>query len=89
MLPLNKPRQRLNGYAWDFYRHGIYKCIETENKINAGEAYKLLEDFRLLLASITTSLQVLDWEPKVIVAFGVLSERFNSKLRQIRNFSKD
>ncbi|CAG0901715.1 unnamed protein product [Darwinula stevensoni] len=89
VLPLTKPRQLFNGYAWDFYRHGIYKCIEKENKIRAGEAYNLLEDFRLLLSSITTSLEVLDWDQSVIRAFGVISERFNSKLRFIRNFRKD
>ncbi|CAG0903901.1 unnamed protein product, partial [Darwinula stevensoni] len=64
VLPLTKPWQRLNGYAWDFYRHGIYKCIETENRIRAGEAYNLLEDFRFLLCAITTSLEVLDWDEK-------------------------
>ena len=49
----------LNSYAFDFYQHGSEKLLIAENELNAGDTYNLLLDFKLVLSSIGTSLEVI------------------------------
>ncbi|CAF1056751.1 unnamed protein product [Adineta ricciae] len=49
----------LNSYAFDFYKHGSEKLLIMENWLNAGDTYNLLLDFKMILASVKTSLEVI------------------------------
>merc|ERR1712147_269919 len=73
----------LNGFAVDFYNHGIWRCLITDNGIQEGEVFNLLNDFKFALKSIATSLQEMGPDQKtgetddlVIQAFTQLSENF-------------
>jgi hypothetical protein len=49
----------LDSYALDFYKHGSEKLLIMENELNPGNTHDLLLDFRFVLASIATSLEVI------------------------------
>jgi hypothetical protein len=49
----------LDSYALDFYKHGSEKSLINENGLNPGNTHDLLLDFRFVLASIATSLEVI------------------------------
>jgi len=73
----------LNGFAVDFYNHGIWRSLITDNGIQEGEVFNLLNDFKFALKSIATSLQEMGPDQKtgetddlVIQAFTQLSENF-------------
>ncbi|CAF0844753.1 unnamed protein product [Didymodactylos carnosus] len=50
---------RLNSYAYDFFRHGNEESLISENQLERGDAYNVLLDFRLVLSSIKTSLEII------------------------------
>ena len=47
----------LNAYLYDFYRHGDIHALEKANGVRKGDAWFVLNDFSLVLATIVTSLQ--------------------------------
>lgn len=49
----------LNSYVLDFFRHGSEKLLIEENGISPGDTYGLLLDFRLILSSVATSLNII------------------------------
>ncbi|KAH8704387.1 hypothetical protein GQ44DRAFT_820072 [Phaeosphaeriaceae sp. PMI808] len=46
----------LNAYLYDFYKHGDVNALERANKIRKSDVWFHLNDFSLVLATITTSL---------------------------------
>jgi ATP-dependent RNA helicase DDX60 len=46
----------LNAYLYDFYRHGDKRTLEGVNHIRGNDLWFILNDFSLILATITTSL---------------------------------
>jgi len=74
---------QLNGFALDFYNHGIWRCLITDNGIPEGEVFNMLNDFKFALKSIATSLQEMgpdqasgETDDLVIQSFTQLSENF-------------
>ena len=53
----------LNSYALDFFKHGSQTMLIIENKLNEGDIYNLLLDFRLMLSSVKTSLETILLNP--------------------------
>ena len=47
----------LNAYLYDFFMHGAIEPLEIANKIRKGDIWYLLNDFSLVLATLTTSLE--------------------------------
>lgn len=47
----------LNAYLYDFFCHGSLEPLETANSISRSDAWFVLNDFSLVLATIVTSLQ--------------------------------
>lgn len=47
----------LNAYLYDFFRHGILEPLEVANRIPCSEAWFLLNDFSLTLATIIVALE--------------------------------
>ncbi|MCJ1394369.1 hypothetical protein MMC18_007247 [Xylographa bjoerkii] len=47
----------LNAYLYDFFMHGAIQPLEIANGIRKGDVWFLLNDFSLVLATITTSLE--------------------------------
>ena len=45
-----------NAYIYDFFKHGALEPLEAANGIRKSEVWFLLNDFSLILATITTSL---------------------------------
>ena len=46
----------LNGYLYDFYKHGDLTALEKANGIRKSDVWFMLNDFSLVLATIVTSL---------------------------------
>ncbi|MCJ1475667.1 hypothetical protein MMC13_004330 [Lambiella insularis] len=46
----------LNAYLYDYFMHGAVQPLETANGIKKGDIWFLLNDFSMVLATITTSL---------------------------------
>ncbi|MCJ1436082.1 hypothetical protein MMC27_005460 [Xylographa pallens] len=53
-IPSDTP---LNAYLYDFFMHGAIQPLEIANGIRKGDVWFLLNDFSLVLATITTSLE--------------------------------
>ncbi|MCJ1400686.1 hypothetical protein MMC11_003894 [Xylographa trunciseda] len=53
-IPSDTP---LNAYLYDFFMHGNIQPLEIANGIRRGDVWFLLNDFSLVLATITTSLE--------------------------------
>ena len=53
-IPSDSP---LNAYLYDFFMHGAIQPLEIANGIRKGDVWFLLNDFSLVLATITTSLE--------------------------------
>ncbi|MCJ1385234.1 hypothetical protein MMC17_008355 [Xylographa soralifera] len=53
-IPSDTP---LNAYLYDFFMHGAVQPLEIANGIRKGDVWFLLNDFSLVLATITTSLE--------------------------------
>lgn len=47
----------LNAYLFDFFKHGNVQQLESANGIRRGDIWFLLNDFSMVLATITTSLE--------------------------------
>jgi hypothetical protein len=79
VAPIVEMDKTYNGYAWDFYNHGIVAAIKKDNRLKQGEDYALLYDFLLVLRVIKVSL--LELEPKkkndpVLKTFTIIEENF-------------
>jgi hypothetical protein len=48
----------LNAYLFDFFKHGNVSQLESANRIRRGDIWFLLNDFSLILATITASLDL-------------------------------
>jgi hypothetical protein len=60
VAPIVELDKTYNGYAWDFYNHGIVAAIKKDNRLKQGEDYALLNDFLLMLRVIRVSLSELE-----------------------------
>ncbi|XP_072018235.1 probable ATP-dependent RNA helicase DDX60 [Amphiura filiformis] len=70
----------INAYAYDFFKHGSQKLIERENRLQSGDVYNKLNDFRLVVASISVALAELGpEEDDVVLAFKQLKKEYNAK----------
>jgi hypothetical protein len=72
-----------NGYAWDFYNHGIMTAIQDENGLKQGDDFIKLYDFALMLKVIKTSLlelEPIDENDQVLRTFSIVEENFNHNL---------
>ncbi|XP_067847201.1 probable ATP-dependent RNA helicase DDX60 [Heptranchias perlo] len=80
-------RMPLNAYALDFYKHGSLKALLNDNMLHLGDAYNVLNDFRLTVASISTSLKELcdNKDDVVVLAFEQLNETFYQKFEKIKS----
>lgn len=72
-------------YVWvlNLFTHDFEEFLMAENKLNSGDTYDLLLDFRLAFLSIKTSLKdtVKDEEKEVISDYkGLFSSSYNSIL---------
>ncbi|XP_073433219.1 probable ATP-dependent RNA helicase DDX60 isoform X2 [Dendrobates tinctorius] len=77
----NSGRKRyLNSYALDFFKHGCLDAIVKDNGFNPGDAYYVLRDFYLTIASISVSLKELCETDPVALAFEQLKSMYHEKL---------
>ncbi|GCC33188.1 hypothetical protein chiPu_0011656 [Chiloscyllium punctatum] len=78
-------RMHLNAYALDFYKHGCLDALHTDNGLNRGEAFNLIKDFLLVIASISTSLEDLchNESDPVVMAFQQLHRSYQSKFEAV------
>ncbi|XP_075050281.1 putative ATP-dependent RNA helicase DDX60 [Mixophyes fleayi] len=76
-------KMSLNSYALDFFKHRSIKAIERDNGFNAGDAYKILRDFNLTIASISVSMKEMceDENDPVALAFEQLQTLYRNKIR--------
>ncbi|XP_067006514.2 probable ATP-dependent RNA helicase DDX60 [Anabrus simplex] len=80
VIPLLDCSVQLNGYAWDFYNHGILASVINDNGILSGDAFKLLTDFRLMLCTVCMCLEEIGIGPEddpVLCTFQTVSKKFN------------
>jgi hypothetical protein len=80
VAPIVELHRTYNGYAWDFYNHGIITAIQDDNRLRQGDDYALLCDFSLVLKVIKTSLSELepiDENDQVLRTFSIVEEKFN------------
>nr|CAD7431932.1 unnamed protein product [Timema monikensis] len=81
VIPLVNINIPLNGYAWDFYNHGIASAIRMDNQLKAGDDFDKLKDFNLMLKTITLSIEELEPtnpDDPVLKTFQKVSSTFNS-----------
>jgi hypothetical protein len=74
-----------NGYAWDFYNHGIAAAIVNDNGLKQGADFALLLDFTLVLKVIRTSLSELepvDENDQVLRTFNIVENNFYGKFKK-------
>ncbi|PSN57547.1 hypothetical protein C0J52_01638 [Blattella germanica] len=75
----------LNGYAWDFYNHGIAAAIRRDNGLKEGEDFAKLKDFMMVLKCIETSLnelEAVDTDDGVLKTFTVVTRIFEEKFEK-------
>ncbi|KAJ9585546.1 hypothetical protein L9F63_002663, partial [Diploptera punctata] len=77
-----------NGYAWDFYNHGISTAIQKDNCLSNGDDFNKLLDFTNVLKCIQTSLSKL--KPlhvygDILKTFDVVTKEFTSKFNKAYN----
>ena len=86
MIPTLEDDVRLNAYAYDFFNDGNYKALIQENGLMEGGAFNLLKDFKLVLKSISVSLEEMALEDgdEVVKAFTQLAEEYESKFREAK-----
>jgi len=80
-----------NGYAWDFYNHGIVAAIRTDNRLKQGEDFTLLNDFLLMLRVIKVSLSELepvDKNDPVLKTFTIIEENFATSFYKAYNINR-
>lgn len=56
-VPVASESHPLNAYLFDFFKHGNIKQLEKANRIRRGDIWFLLNDFSMVLATITTTLE--------------------------------
>lgn len=56
-VPVASESHPLNAYLLDFFKHGNIKQLEKANRIRRGDIWFLLNDFSMVLATITTTLE--------------------------------
>lgn len=54
---ISKDSQPLNAYLYDFFKHGNVQQLEFANGIRRGDMWFMLNDFSMILATLTTSLE--------------------------------
>lgn len=82
LVPLIDIEEDYNGYAADFYRHGIVQAIMKDNGLKQGSEFARLVDFQLVLRTIVMSLEELDPRDKedpIYVNFKQLSHAYDQK----------
>lgn len=85
VVPVVELKETYNGYAWDFYNHGISAAIENDNGLKQGADFDLLRDFALVLKVIKTSLSELepvDENDQVLRTFNIVEENFYYKFKK-------
>jgi hypothetical protein len=85
VIPIVELDTVYNGYAWDFYNHGVSVAIRRDNGLKAGDDYCLLHDFLLMLTAIRTSLeelQPINVEDEVLRTFTLVEYNFRGKFRK-------
>ena len=85
VLPVVELDTIYNGYAWDFYNHGVSVAIQRDNGLKAGDDFRLLQDFLLMLKAIRTSLlelQPVNGQDKVLQTFTTVENNFRSKFNK-------
>jgi hypothetical protein len=81
VAPIVEMDKTYNGYAWDFYNHGVVAAIKEDNRLKQGEDYALLYDFLLVLRVIKVSLSELepvDENDPVLKTFIIIEKNFNT-----------
>lgn len=84
-MPIVELHRTYNGYAWDFYNHGILTAIQDDNGLKQGEDYNLLCDFSLVLKVLKTTLSELkpiDENDQIIRTLNIVEKNYSY------NFSK-
>ncbi|GLV41143.1 Mtr4 helicase [Carabus blaptoides fortunei] len=79
-IPVIDLKRNLNGYALDFFRHGIVEAIRNDNGLKQGAEFALIKDFILLIKTIVVALEemeVKDENDVVIGHFKKLSDKYN------------
>jgi hypothetical protein len=79
VVPIVEVDKTYNGYAWDFYNHGIVAAIKKDNRLKQGDDFALLCDFLLMLKVIKVSLlelEPVDENDPVLKTFTIIEENF-------------
>lgn len=85
VIPVVELDETYNGYAWDFYNHGVSVAIQRDNRLKAGDDFRLLQDFLLMLKAIRTSfleLQPINGRDGVLQTFTTVEYNFRSKFNK-------
>jgi len=85
VIPVVELDKKYNGYAWDFYNHGVSVAIQRDNRLKAGDDFLLLQDFLLMLKAIRTSLLELqpnNGKDEVLQTFTTVEYNFISKFNK-------
>jgi len=80
-----------NGYAWDFYNHGIVAAIRKDNRLKQGDDFTLLNDVLLMLRVIKVSLSELepvDKNDPVLKTFTIIEENFATSFYKAYNINR-
>jgi hypothetical protein len=85
VAPIVELHRTYNGYAWDFYNHGIITAIQDDNRLRQGDDFTLLRDFSLMLKVIKTSLlelEPIDENDPVLRTFSIVEKNFSRHCRK-------
>lgn len=85
VIPVVELYETYNGYAWDFYNHGVSVAIQRDNRLRAGDDFRLLQDFLLMLRTIRTSLlelKPISGKDRVLQTFTTVEYNFRSKFNK-------
>jgi hypothetical protein len=85
VIPVVELDETYNGYAWDFYNHGVSVAIQRDNRLKPGDDFRLLQDFLLMLKAIRISLlelQPVNGRDGVLQIFTTVEYNFRSKLNK-------
>lgn len=88
VAPIVEFDKTYNGYAWDFYNHGIVAAIKKDKRLKQGEDFALLNDFLLMLRVIRVSLSELEpvnENDPVLTTFTIIEENFATSFYKAYN----
>ena len=91
VAPIVELDKTYNGYAWDFYNHGIVAAIKKDNRLKQGEDFALLNDFLLMLRVIRVSLSELepvDENDPVLKTFTIMENNFSTSFYKAYNSNR-